>query len=106
MLNNASENKAVLDSQLQNCNTRVEEISAELSKSNELLQNQAGLKRNIQDNLHYRITKQRVDELGYEIELMEEKIAEMGGVSKFEAEVDKLKQERDRFSSEVCGICS
>ncbi|XP_017234897.1 DNA repair protein RAD50 [Daucus carota subsp. sativus] len=100
LLNNASENKAVLDSQLQNCNTRVEEISAELSKSNELLQNQAGLKRNIQDNLHYRITKQRVDELGYEIELMEEKIAEMGGVSKFEAEVDKLKQERDRFSSE------
>lgn len=106
MLKVASENKAVLQSQLQSYDIRVQEISAELAKSNQLLQKQETLKRNIVDNLNYRTTKQMIDELTSEIDLMEEKIVKMGGVSKFETEREKLKQERDRFSSEVCVICS
>ncbi|KAL8088816.1 hypothetical protein AgCh_038557 [Apium graveolens] len=101
MLKVVSEKKAVLDSQLQGYDTRVQEISAELAKSNQLLQNQQELKRNIEDNLNYRRTAQRIDDLTSEINLMEEEIVKMGGVFKFETELDKLKQERDRFSSEL-----
>lgn len=106
MLKVASEKKAVLESQLQTYDIRVQEISAELVKSNQLLQNQQELKRNIEDNLNYRRTTQKIDELTSEINLIEEKIVKMGGLSKFEIELYKLKQERDRFSSEVCIICS
>lgn len=79
----------------------MQEISAEVTKSNDLLRNQDLLKRNIEDNLNYRKTKSQVDELTYEIELLEEQIVKIGGVSKFEAELAKLSQERERLLSEV-----
>lgn len=101
MLKNASENMTVLESQLQSYDIRVQEISAELAKSNQLLLRQEALKRNIQDNLNYRETKKKVDELNSDINLKEEEIVKMGGVSKFKTELHKLQQERDRFSSEL-----
>lgn len=100
MLKHLSESNADQESQLQSCDIRVQEISAELTKSNELLRNQELLKIKIEAHLNYRKTKQKVDQLYYEIELLEEKFAKIGGVSKFKAELDKLRQERDRFSSE------
>lgn len=100
-LKKMSDNKALQESQLRSCDIRLQEISAELTKSNEWLQNQERVKRIIEDNVNYRKTKQKVDQLACDIKLMEMKIVNIGGVSKFEAELDKLKQERERFSSEV-----
>lgn len=100
-LKELSEKLALVQSQLQSCDIRMQEISAEVTKSNDLLRNQDLLKRNIEDNLNYRKTKSQVDELTYEIELLEEQIVKIGGVSKFEAELAKLSQERERLLSEL-----
>lgn len=66
------------------------------------MRNQDQLKRNIEDNLNYRKTKADVDKLTIEIELLEERILKMGGVSTVEADLGKLSQERERLLSEVC----
>ena len=74
---------------------------AELNKSKDLMRNQDQLRRNIDDNLNYRKTKADVDNLAQEIELLEERILKIGGVSTFEADLLKLSQERERLLSEV-----
>ena len=103
-LKELQEKQSLLESQLQDCETRKPEIDAELEKSRDLKRNQDHLRRNIVDNLNYRKTKAEVDELTHEIESVEERILKIGGISTFESELSKLSQERDRLLSEVC-IC-
>lgn len=100
-LKELQEKKAQAESQLQSCDIRKQEISAELNKSKDLMRNQDQLRRNIEDNLNYRKTKADVDELARDIESLEEQILKIGGVSSVEAELGKLSQERERLLSEV-----
>ncbi|XP_038720675.1 DNA repair protein RAD50 [Tripterygium wilfordii] len=95
------EKRSLSESQLQRCDTRKEEILAELNKSKDLMRNQDLLRRNIEDNLNYRKTKADVDELAQEIESLEEQILKIGGVSTCEAELVKLSKERERLLSEL-----
>uniref|UniRef100_A0A1D1XWK9 DNA repair protein RAD50 n=1 Tax=Anthurium amnicola TaxID=1678845 RepID=A0A1D1XWK9_9ARAE len=100
-LRELQEKHSVSESQLQNCEDRKKEISAELNKSKELLRNQGNLKRNIDDNLKYRKTKAEVDELTHQIEALEDKIMSKGGVSTFEADLKRHLQEKERLLSEL-----
>ncbi|XP_061369150.1 DNA repair protein RAD50 isoform X2 [Gastrolobium bilobum] len=100
-LKELQEKKSLSESQLQSCDTRKQEIFAELNKSKDLMRNQDQLKRNIEDNLNYRKTKAEVDELACEIETLEENILKVGGVYTFETELQKLSQERERLLSEL-----
>lgn len=95
------EKQSISESELQKCGTRKQEILAELNKSKDLMRNQDQLRRNIEDNLNYRKTKADVDELTREIELLEDRILKIGGISTFEGELVKLSQERERLLSEV-----
>lgn len=95
------EKQSLSESQLQSCDSRKQEILAELNKSKDLMRNQDQLRRNIEDNLNYRKTKAEVDELTREIESLEERILKIGGLSTVEAELGKLSQERERLLSEV-----
>lgn len=89
------------ESQLQSCDTRLQEISAELGRSNKLMESQEELRRNIDANLNYRKTKAEVRLLTQEVESLEAEILQFGEISKFEAELLKLSQERERLLSEV-----
>ncbi|XP_027334431.1 DNA repair protein RAD50 [Abrus precatorius] len=100
-LKELQEKKFLSESQLRSCDTRKQEILAELNKSKDLMRDQDQLKRNIEDNLNYRKTKAEVDELASEIETLEEKILKVGGVSAVETELQKLSQERERLLSEL-----
>ncbi|KAL5992100.1 hypothetical protein ACLOJK_013014 [Asimina triloba] len=100
-LKELQERQTLSESQLQMCEARKQEISAELSKSKGLWQDQGQLKRNIDDNLKYRKTKSEVDELTHEIETLEEEILKIGGVSAFEADLKKHLQEKERLLSEL-----
>ena len=100
-LKELQEKKSLSESQLQSYETRGQEILAELNKSKDLMRDQDQLRRNIEDNLNYRKTKTEVDDLACEIESMEEKILNIGGVSSVESELGKLSQERERLLSEV-----
>ncbi|TXG72647.1 hypothetical protein EZV62_001226 [Acer yangbiense] len=99
-LKELQEKKSLSESQLQSCETRGQEILAELNKSKDLMRDQDQLRRNIEDNLNYRKTKTEVDDLACEIESLEEKILNIGGVSSVESELGKLSQERERLLSE------
>lgn len=96
------EKQSLSESQLQSCDARKQEILTELNKSKDLMRNQDQLKRNIEDNLNYRKTKAEVDKLTIEIELLEDRILKIGGVSAVEVDLGKLSQERERLLSEVC----
>lgn len=100
-LQELQEKLALSKSQLKICEERKQEISAELCKSKELMSNQGQLKRNIDDNLNYRKTKAEVDELAREIERLEEKVLDIGGMSATEAVYKRLLQEKERLLSEV-----
>ncbi|KAL4024651.1 hypothetical protein IC575_013015 [Cucumis melo] len=100
-LKELQEKKAQAESQLQGCDSRKQEILAELNKSKDLMRNQDQLRRNIEDNLNYRKTKAEVDVLARDIESLEEQILKIGGVSAVEAEIGKLSQERERLLSEL-----
>lgn len=100
-LSELQEKQRVSESQFEGCETRKQEILAELNKSKDLMRNQDQLRRNIEDNLNYRKTKAEVDELTRDIESLEERIMKIGGVSTVEAELRKLSQERERLLSEV-----
>ncbi|KAK2973610.1 hypothetical protein RJ640_027520 [Escallonia rubra] len=89
------------ESQLQSCEIRKQEISSELKKSEDVMGSQDQLKRNIEDNLNYRKTKAEVDKLTNEIDSLEERTLEIGGVSSFEAELAKLTRERESLLSEL-----
>ncbi|KAK1591171.1 hypothetical protein Q3G72_003298 [Acer saccharum] len=99
-LKELQEKKSLSESQLQSYETRGQEILAELNKSKDLMRDQDQLRRNIEDNLNYRKTKTEVDDLACEIESLEEKILNIGGVSPVESELGKLSQERERLLSE------
>ncbi|CAA6659879.1 unnamed protein product [Spirodela intermedia] len=100
-LQELQEKNSASETQLQNCEDRKQEISAELNKSKELLRNQDQLKRNIDDNLNYRKTKAEVEELTHQIESLEDKILSIGGVSAVEAELKRHLKEKERLLSEL-----
>ncbi|XP_075081901.1 DNA repair protein RAD50-like [Nicotiana tabacum] len=100
-LNELQDKRSLSESQLQNCESRKQEISAEVAKSKALMQNQDNLRRNIEDNLNYRKTKADVDKLTCEIELLEDKVLKMGGLSTIEAELKRLSHEREKLLSEL-----
>ncbi|CAK9149110.1 unnamed protein product [Ilex paraguariensis] len=100
-LKELQEKQTLSESQLQICDTRKQEILAELSKSKDMMRNQDQVRRNIEDNLNFRKTKAEVDELTHEIELLEDRILKIGGVSTFEADLVKIAQERERLLSEL-----
>lgn len=100
-LNELQDKRRLSESQLQSCESRKHEITAEVKKSKELMGNQDGLRRNIEDNLNYRKTKAEVDKLTHEIELLEDEVLTLGGFSTVEAELKKLSLERERLLSEV-----
>ncbi|KAK5841115.1 DNA repair RAD50 -like protein [Gossypium arboreum] len=95
------EQQSVMESQLLNFDARKQEILAELNKSKDLMRNQDQLRRNIEDNLNYRKTKAEVDVLSREIESLQERIMEIGGIFKFEGEIRKISEERERLLSEL-----
>ncbi|KAM7486104.1 hypothetical protein LguiA_002113 [Lonicera macranthoides] len=101
MLKELEEKKILSESELQRCESRKRELLAELEKSKDLVRSQSELKRNIDDNLDYRKTKAEVDELAHEIELLDERVLKLGGVSSVEAELKKLADERERLLSEI-----
>ncbi|XP_059318334.1 DNA repair protein RAD50 isoform X1 [Lycium ferocissimum] len=100
-LNELQDKQSVSESQLLSCESRKNEVSAEVTKSKDLMRNQDHLRRNIEDNLNYRKTKAEVDELTHEIELLEDKVLTVGGFSTVEAELKKLSHERERLLSEL-----
>ncbi|THU46585.1 hypothetical protein C4D60_Mb09t06480 [Musa balbisiana] len=100
-LKDMQEKHTLFESQLQKCETKKQEISADLNKSKELLRNQDQLKRNIDDNLNYRKTKAEVDELTSEIESLEEKVLNIGSMSSLEADLKRHLQEKERLLSEL-----
>ncbi|KAL0340580.1 UNVERIFIED_CONTAM: DNA repair protein [Sesamum radiatum] len=77
------------------------ELLTELDKSRDLSRNQAELRRNIEENLEYRKLKAQVDQLTREIESLEESVLKIGGVSKIEALLLKLSQERESLLTEL-----
>uniref|UniRef100_A0A0E0G6V5 DNA repair protein RAD50 n=1 Tax=Oryza nivara TaxID=4536 RepID=A0A0E0G6V5_ORYNI len=99
-LNELQEKHTQLQSDLQKSKERKEEKSAELSKNKELLKSQDQLKRNIDDNLNYRRTKDEVERLTHEIELLEDKVLSIGSLSTIEADLKQHSQEKDRLLSE------
>ncbi|GKV28642.1 hypothetical protein SLEP1_g37667 [Rubroshorea leprosula] len=99
-LKELQEQKSALQTEIQSCKTRREETSDEISKSNTLMGNQNKLRRNIVDNLNYRKIKAQVDALTWEIESLEDRMLKIGGISKFEGELKKLLQEKERLHSE------
>ena len=62
-LQESMERLAMIDAQLKQSEKRKNEISAEVNKNRELLQSQAQIKRNIDDNIDYRKKKAEVEEL-------------------------------------------
>ncbi|CAH9120879.1 unnamed protein product [Cuscuta epithymum] len=104
-LKDLKEKKNLTESQLQNCESRLQEISEELTKNNELMMRQDQLRRNIEDNLIYRKTKADVHQLTREIESLEEEVVKLGSVSGVEAESVRLLQERERLLSELNRCC-
>jgi len=91
---------ALCYSQLQNCEAKHKDISAELNKSKELLQSQGQLKRDIDDNLNYRKTKAEVEQLTRDIESLEERVLSIGSSSAIEADLKRHSQEKERLNSE------
>ncbi|KAG5560731.1 hypothetical protein RHGRI_003911 [Rhododendron griersonianum] len=100
-LKELQEKQTLSESELGSCEIRKQEIVAELDRSKELIQKQVEVKRNIEDNLKYRKTRDEIDELTREIESLEEKMMKIGGVSTIEADLVKLTQERERLLSEL-----
>lgn len=95
------EKNTVAESELHSCKKRKEEISAEMKKIRDSIENQDKVRRNIQDNLNFRETKAEVDKLTHEIENLEDQILKIGGISAIEAELKQLLKERERLLSEL-----
>lgn len=100
-LKELQEKLAFAKSQLKTSEERKQEISADLCKSKDLMSKKGQLKRNIDDNLNYRKTKAKVDELAREIERLEEKVLDIGGMSAIEADHKRHLQEKERLLSEL-----
>ncbi|CAL9235186.1 unnamed protein product [Arabidopsis halleri] len=100
-LNDIQEKQRLSESQLQSCEARKNELAGELNRNKDLMRNQDQLRRNIEDNLNYRTTKIKVEELTREIESLEEQILNIGGIPAVEAEIVKILRERERLLSEL-----
>ncbi|KAI5654013.1 hypothetical protein M9H77_31200 [Catharanthus roseus] len=100
-LKELQEKHTVAESELQSSETRKQEISAELKKSEDLIEKQDKLRRNIEDNINFRKTKAEVDELTHEIECLEDRVLKIGGISAIEAELTQMSKERERLLSEL-----
>ncbi|XP_020884073.1 DNA repair protein RAD50 [Arabidopsis lyrata subsp. lyrata] len=100
-LNDIQEKQRLSESQLQSCEARKNELAGELNRNKDLMRNQDQLRRNIEDNLNYRTTKAKVEELTREIESLEEQILNIGGIPAVEAEIVKILRERERLLSEL-----
>lgn len=100
------EKKSLSESQLQSCETRMQEIIDELDKRKDLMRNTDLLKIKIEDNLKYRETKAKVDKLSYEVDTLEENMLKVGAVSTIQTELAKLSKERERLLEEVFSYAS
>lgn len=100
-LRESQERLGQIDAQRQQAEKRKNELSIELNKSRELLQSQAQVKRNIDDNIEYRKKKADVEELASQIEQLEEKIVSIGDLSACEAELKKALDEKQALVSEL-----
>lgn len=100
-LQESQERLVQLDAQRQQSEKRKSEVLAEVSRSRELLQSQAQVKRNIDDNIDYRKKKAEVEELAHQIEKNEEKIIQTGDLSALEADVKKAMDEKQALVSEL-----
>ena len=98
------ERLAMIDAQLKQSEKRKNEISAEVNKNRELLQSQAQIKRNIDDNIDYRKKKAEVEELAQQIENYEQKIIQTGDMSAAEVNLKKAMDEKQALVSEVIEI--
>eukprot|EP01018_Ginkgo_biloba_P035575 Gb_12673 [translate_table: standard] len=100
-LKELQEKLSLCESQQRQCEKRKTELSAELTRSQELMRSQDQVKRNIDDNINYRKTKAEVDELAREIEALDDNIASVGELSTVEAELKKFLQEKEKLLSEL-----
>lgn len=100
-LKELQEKQTLSEFELQRCGTRRNELLTELEKCRDLTRNQADLRRNIEENLEYRKMKAQVDELTREIESLEDSVLKIGGLSKVEAQLLKLSQERETLLTEL-----
>ena len=89
-LKEVQEKHSQSESQFRSFEARKEEISVELNKIKDLMRNQDNVRRGIEDNLNYRKIKAEVDGLTREIELLEEEILKVGGVSAVEDWLRKI----------------
>ncbi|KNA17185.1 hypothetical protein SOVF_082430 [Spinacia oleracea] len=93
--------KSQLESQRENYGQRKKKISDELESAREIKKNQELLRHNIDDNIIYREAKARVADLTRDLELLEQRLVEMGSSEIIESELFKLNKERDRLLSEL-----
>uniref|UniRef100_A0A803LTL2 DNA repair protein RAD50 n=1 Tax=Chenopodium quinoa TaxID=63459 RepID=A0A803LTL2_CHEQI len=93
--------KSQSESQLENSGQKKKKISDELESAREIKKNQELLRHNIDDNIIYREAKARVDELTRDLELLEQRLVEIGSAEIIESELFKLGKERDRLLSEL-----
>jgi DNA repair protein RAD50 len=100
-LRELQEKKSLSESQLQSCETRMQNIIEELEKKKELMRNADPIRRRLDDNLNYRKTKAKVDKLLSEIEILEESMSKVGVFDTIEKELQKLSKERERLLEEV-----
>ncbi|PWA83573.1 DNA repair protein Rad50 [Artemisia annua] len=100
-LKDIEEKQSLEKSELQSYKLKKQQLSAEVSKTADLVRDQEKLKRDIEDNLQYREVKAKVNECTLVIESLEERMLAMGGVSANEADREKLSKERERLLSEL-----
>ncbi|WCJ33146.1 DNA repair protein RAD50 [Euphorbia peplus] len=100
-LQEMQEKLSLSESKLQHSEDKKQKISEKINADKGMLQSQAGLRRNIEDNLNYRKTKAEVDKLEQEIQSLEAQIQNTGGISTFVAELTRCSQERERLLSEL-----
>ncbi|KAL6582060.1 hypothetical protein OROMI_006074 [Orobanche minor] len=100
-LNALQEKQTQLGIELKSCETRMKEILEEVENSGGVIQKQAIVRRNIDDNLEYRKLKARVDGLLEEIDSLETRSLQIGGLSQIEAMLLKLSQERESLLTEL-----
>lgn len=98
------EKQTQLEIELKSCETRMKELLEEVEKSGGLIQKQGIIRRNIDDNLEYRKLKAQVDGLDGEIDSLETRSLQIGGLSQIEAMLLKLSQERESLLTEVWKI--
>lgn len=83
---------------------KLKDLQAEVSKLNEVLRNQTELKRNIDDNLQYRLTVAKEQEVRANIESLEELLVGKGDLPSLEADLKRVMGELQSLLSEVSHV--